>query len=680
MRLFVSARTNMFLPESGSICNTCRMRYLKWRNNTEFVNVLDRLGKESDESIMDTDDKNDDENIESGTAASSNDLVNTNIVTLPLNITISCHYRCVVCREVMNSTVTVSDQDRDLLFIKSNILIPKGSRCCPGHVVNERLRIDDLNKIRPHTITQTPFSCTDILTWFDKFRDHYNSFRYFDFDHPITMSDIDCYNLTGISKLNFEHLIELLADSNIKHSSNRSFRNAVGLFLTKLRLGLSNKVLTTIFQFSNPEAVSRTLAAVRQAMLSNFVPRYLGFNHISRQSVIHNHSSPLATRLLTEQPNTAVLVIDGTYLYLQKSRNNELQRRTYNIHKHRSLVKPMLITTTTGYIVAAYGPYLSDSSNNDAAMQKDILINNKDGILNWIAEHDIVVVDRGFRDSTGMMRALGLDVCMPDFLNGRRRFDALEANRSRFISKIRWVVESANGRVKHFKWLNQTIQNSTIPQVRDYLQIACALVNAYRAPVISSSSNDDRIAVQMLTCLHEPNLLRLRLNNEILHWSNNDSSDLVGFPILTLDQIRLITVGVFQLKQARSYSEEHCSTTDLNNYAEFPLQICQTDPQLIRILFQSRHSKRKTYYTYVQFTKDEIQNSCCDCPSGDRKVGVCSHRAAAIWFLAYQRHRNDASAYQPSGSYVDLLDNSELVDDFVESSDEDEDILYSVVS
>jgi hypothetical protein len=157
----------------------------------------------------------------------------------------------------------------------------------------------------------------------------------------------------------------------------------------------------------------------------------------------------------------------------------------------------MLITSTTGYIIEAYGPYLSDSSNNDASIQKGILIKNKNGILNWIQDHDLVIVDRGYRDSTGMMRALGLDVCMPEFLNGRRRFDALEANRSRFISKIRWVVESANGRVKQFKWLNQTIQNSTIPQIRDYLQIACALGNAYRAPVISSSQNNS-IAYKML--------------------------------------------------------------------------------------------------------------------------------------------------------------------------------------
>jgi len=139
-------------------------------------------------------------------------------------------------------------------------------------------------------------------------------------------------------------------------------------------------------------------------------------------------------------------------------------------------------------------------------------------------------------------------------------------------------------------------------------------------------------------------------------------------------------LGVFQLKQARAYSEEHCSTTDLNNHTNFPLQICNTDPQLIRIRFQSRHSNSKSYYAYVQFSTEEIKNSCCDCPIGDRQVGVCSHRAAAIWFLGYQRHQTDASKNQPSGSYLELLDDSELVADFVESSDDDDDFLYSLSS
>ena len=54
MRLFVSARKNMSLPESGSICNTCRMCYRKWRNNDEFVEILDRLEEESNEMVVDS--------------------------------------------------------------------------------------------------------------------------------------------------------------------------------------------------------------------------------------------------------------------------------------------------------------------------------------------------------------------------------------------------------------------------------------------------------------------------------------------------------------------------------------------------------------------------------------------------------------------------------------------------
>ncbi|CAF1446036.1 unnamed protein product [Rotaria sordida] len=123
----------------------------------------------------------------------------------------------------------------------------------------------------------------------------------------------------------------------------------------------------------------------------------------------------------------------------------------------------------------------------------------------------------------------------------------------------------------------------------------------------------------MLENLHEPNLLRVRINDEILRWVDDGASELVNFPVLSMDQIRTITVGVFQLKQARSYCEEHCSTTHLDNRADFPLQICANDPQLIRIRFKSRHSNTKTYHAYISFSTQDILNSCCDCPSGDRK-------------------------------------------------------------
>ena len=41
----------------------------------------------------------------------------------------------------------------------------------------------------------------------------------------------------------------------------------------------------------------------------------------------------------------------------------------------------MMIVSTTGYIVACIGPFLSDFSNNDASIIKNVLLENMDKIL-----------------------------------------------------------------------------------------------------------------------------------------------------------------------------------------------------------------------------------------------------------------------------------------------------------
>ena len=61
---------------------------------------------------------------------------------------------------------------------------------------------------------------------------------------------------------------------------------------------------------------------------------------------------------------------------------------------------------------------------------------------------------------------------------------------------------------------------------------------------LSIFSNANQTAAKMLACLHEPNLLRLRLSNEIPHWSDYDALDLIDFSVLTVNQLRLITVGM----------------------------------------------------------------------------------------------------------------------------------------
>ena len=179
----------------------------------------------------------------------------------------------------------------------------------------------------------------------------------------------------------------------------------------------------------------------------------------------------------------------------------QLRRRTYNLQKKRSLIKPMIMATTTGYIVTIFGPFCSDFHNNDASILKHVVLKNYEDILTWIQDGDIIILDRGFRDSLGVLNALGIDAAMPSFLEpNRRQFDVYDANRSRFITKLRWVIESVNARLKRFKWFSQTIPNSSLPAVPEFLAIAAALTNCFHVPMVTASSEDDNV-VQRMNCL-----------------------------------------------------------------------------------------------------------------------------------------------------------------------------------
>lgn len=99
--------------------------------------------------------------------------------------------------------------------------------------------------------------------------------------------------------------------------------------------------------------------------------------------------------------------MDGTYIYIQKSSKYTFQRKSYSIYKGRPLVKPMMIVTSDGYILDILGPFLADGKNNDAAILNQHL-REGEGLLKWAEENDILVLDRGFRDSLDMIETVGL--------------------------------------------------------------------------------------------------------------------------------------------------------------------------------------------------------------------------------------------------------------------------------
>ena len=362
----------------------------------------------------------------------------------------------------------------------------------------------------------------------------------------------------------------------------------------------------------------------------------------------------------------------------------------------------MVMVTTTGYIVGIFGPFFSDNNNNDASILKHIIINNYDNILNWIKNNDIMIIDRGFRDSLGVLKAVGIDVAMPSFMDPhQKQLDVQQANNSRFVTMLRWVVESVNSRMKRFKWFNQVIPNSSLPFIQDFTCILAALLNCFHVPMITPSASDDEIVWRMNKLRTESNTLHLYINDENLArnsiWTTTTTQHLnQTFPILSLTDLRTLTLGnkqyihlrfyfsslgVYQLKRARSYAEEHADTINLTSpNIEFPIQYSthENARDILRIRFQSAHKNSSQYYTYIRFNSSQVLAWYCTCPSGLRVVGCCSHVATALWFLAHERHQLETNQ-QPSSTNFRTLHYSDSISDYECSSDENDNTTYSYV-
>ncbi|CAF3216884.1 unnamed protein product [Rotaria sp. Silwood2] len=473
------------------------------------------------------------------------------------------HSRCPICNIDFssNSPALVFTNDiRARAFLEDDILISFGSRCCEKHISAGYLNAGALQRIRKEEnkcyLTMEEF--IDMLVIIKNafllkvstIEDFRNA-PLLNFDDLTRITSDNYYVLTGLSRANFDNLCSRIPSSALRNTPNRSARTAIACLLMKLRLGISHQVLATLFSFKDKRTVSRVVHSARKALAEYFVPHFLGFEHIKRRDVIDRHTRPLASELLADQPDRAILILDGTYIYFQKSANNVLQRRTYSMHKGKSLIKPMLITTTTGYIVSCMGPYFADYKNNDAEITKHIIYKNKENIGQWLEKGDILVVDRGFRDALDYLHLMGYQTYMPSFLaKGEKQFTAETANQTRFVTKVRWVIESANGRIKQWRIFDKVLPNSLLKTAGDLIAIVCALQNCYGAPFIQSISKDKELAKKMLKLRDETNELgnyvaKLKNKSEkLLQWKELNANDTVpDFPRLTFEELNDLTLG-----------------------------------------------------------------------------------------------------------------------------------------
>ena len=282
------------------------------------------------------------------------------------------------------------------------------------------------------------------------------------------------------------------------------------------------------------------------------------------------------------------------------------------------LCKPFTICTSNGFIVDMLGPYLANK--NDASILLEILKDSSYPLKLFFQKEDILIVDRGFRDAISVLNDLGIHVLMPALKGKRSQLTTKEANDSRCVTKLRWVVEAVHGLIKQkFKLLDRKLDNKMLPQTGRLMRIASYLHNVYGAKLNSEVKEN-------------------RLRRRKLAFKNISSEDLLDFPELTENDLVLLFSGTYQMKQSMSYLAE---MIDANN--QLKILYCKESDNVIRLSVPSRHKNRQSYKCFINYAKDSagheaIKKYCCDCPNGNRTVGCCSHVAAIIVYLSWARY------------------------------------------
>ncbi|CAF1313542.1 unnamed protein product [Didymodactylos carnosus] len=261
----------------------------------------------------------------------------------------------------------MSDEIRINTFIYHSVYFKDGSRSCLRHIEGDHLNeaaVKILQKYHSTTAENTA-NGEQISLLIKELQSHLEQIKpqslfkphtILNFDDPFLCSDEDYRCLTGIDREQFNSLTKIV---RMRNTENRSIRMAIGCLLTKLRTGLRNQVLATLFAYSDRRVVGKINHSAYDALLRDFVPQYLGFHHITREEILKKHTTPLASALLTDGDGV-VIIFDATYIYTKKPGNNILQRRLFSLHKGRILIKPMMIVASGGYIISSIGSYLAD--------------------------------------------------------------------------------------------------------------------------------------------------------------------------------------------------------------------------------------------------------------------------------------------------------------------------------
>lgn len=480
-----------------------------------------------------------------------------------------------------------------------------------------------------------------------------------------------CRRKTGLGRAQFNDLFNSLPSIQEIIKNKRTGTSALFMYLMKMRTALPNEDIGNSFHVTR-QTVDRLIIKIRNVLKKDFSPQHMNFVR-SREELISHNTMMCDGILQLENGKKVVLICDGTYIFVDKSRNYMHQKKTYSGQKKRNFLKLMMVTACDGTIVFCVGPF--PAALNDAAILKKMF--EETVMFDNLVAGDILLLDRGFRDVVPFIESKGIDIKMPSLVQNAVRRGQLstgDANRSRTVTALRFMVEIRNGHLKTiWKMFNRNWSSFAQMYIGTDSEICCALINRYFPTLESNRGIAQEIARLMLGRLDKVNEVGNVVSAEAFKDNFKKFKRYENFnelPTLNHEQLFLISLGNYAIKQAESYTKMHIK----QNNNQFIVSICpgdisqrelptffveDRDPMLFMIKLKSRFRSNITHKTFVLIDRNETDHKAvlghyCECYNGWRTMGCCSHIMTLIAFLLFSK---GVDLENPAGFLDGLLDD-----------------------
>ena len=94
----------------------------------------------------------------------------------------------------------ISDAERKMIFVKRDILIPAGNRCCSGHLYKGHLSLEALLQITATAFDTVSLDTNAVIELPNDCHTMIQGMKTFDFDDLTSLDTKSYYNLTGLDR------------------------------------------------------------------------------------------------------------------------------------------------------------------------------------------------------------------------------------------------------------------------------------------------------------------------------------------------------------------------------------------------------------------------------------------------------------------------------------------------